>query len=130
MYLGPILDGVTFNNYPPRVTYKSKLKEIKHETSANYTQIHRIGYRFEFIFVWDKALISETLWESLRVIVNKTSDLTLIPFPDKYYSSSFTVKVIGGIDALDVFHYIGTGYNGRLMLETQIPVLQVPAWAV
>lgn len=129
MFLGPVLDSVTLNNYPPRVEYKPKLKEILHETPANYTQIHRIGFRFTFTLQWDKALVSETMWEQLRIIVNKTSNLTFQPFPDRYPSSTFTIKIINGMDSFKVFHYIGTGYKGTLTLETQIPVLQIPAWA-
>jgi len=128
MYLAPILNGECLNNSPPRVEYLSK-KIIKvFETPLGNRRYHTIGYQFTFSLIWDLALCTEVQWEVLREIVNANSTLTFIPYPDKYYSSSFTVKEINGLGGLSIYKYIGFGYRGKVILETIDPIQEIPKW--
>jgi len=130
MYLGPILDGKCLNSYPPKVTYFSEEIIKRNETAKGVRRYHNIGFQFQFTLDWSRSMVTETMWEILRVIVNKKSQLLFTPFPDKYPNSSFYIYVIGGMSNLTVENYIGQGYRGTITLETINPVTSIPAWAV
>jgi len=129
-YLAPILDGQCLRDYPPKVDYKVEEILKIHETALGNIRSHRIGFRYVFTLDWRNSLITETQWNVIRQIVNKNTTVSLIPFPDKYYSKSFTVKIINGINNVAVRGYVGIGYTGKLICETADPVVEIDSWNV
>jgi hypothetical protein len=130
MYLAPILDGQCLNNFPPKVLYAPTEIVVRNETIDGHKRYHHKGYSYQFTLDWGKSLVTEAMYNTLRVMVNKQTQLLFIPYPDKYYNSSFYVKVYGGLENLSITNYIGQGYTGKLVLETIAPVSEMPAWAV
>jgi len=130
MYLGPILNGKCINDFPPKVVFTSTETVIKNETVKGNRRYHHKGFHLQFTLDWSRSKVSEAQWKILKDIINKQTQILLIPYPDKYPNSSFYVASADGIENLSVSNYVGQGYKGSMSFETINPVTEIPDWEV
>ena len=129
MYLGPIINSKVLNDHPPFIEYKIEEIVKRHETTLGYRRYYSTGFQFNFTLSWKRSIVTELMWATLKDLLNLKNTLTFIPFPDKYYSSSFIVRWVNSFDDMSPFQYIGIGYQGSVILETVTPIQTIPAWA-
>src|SRR3990167_5982432 len=94
----PQLRGYTFSHPPDKYElWWDKVIE-KHTLSDGTMRQYRKGYILKFRFGWSKNWLNEDDFSNICVIYNDTSALSLVPRPNTYPSTSFTVHLTNDLD--------------------------------
>ena len=129
----PTLRGYTFSKPPDRYEVWWDRVVEKHRLSDGATRQYYKGYKLRFRFQWSKNWLNEDDYSNLVVIYNDESALALIPRPNTYPSTQYTVILTNDFDAKpwkDFLEVSGMqGFEGKIEGESYSVVATATGWA-